>query len=82
MAETEGEARTFASVTFLKTANSFFVNDAFLLNEDWMGEEGQTFKYRLIIHLAKIFILRIFLAAVLRNASGLSFLSVELRLLC
>lgn len=81
-AETEGEAGTFAPVTLLKTAHSFFANDAFLLNEDWMGEEGQTFKCRLIIHLAEIFILRMFLATVLRNASGLSFLSVELRLLC
>lgn len=44
-----------------------------------MGEEGQTFTNRLIIHLAQILILRILLAAVCRNALGLYFLSLELK---
>ena len=38
-------------------------------------------KNRLIVHLAKILFLRILLATVLRNASGLSFLPLELSLL-
>ena len=46
-----------------------------------MGEEGQMLKNRLIVHLAKILFLRILLATVLRNASGLSFLPLELSLL-
>lgn len=64
----------------LKTVNFFFSHDAFLSTENRMGEEGHTFTNRLIIHWAKIFILRILLATVRRTASGLSFLSVELRL--
>lgn len=59
----------------------FFANDTFLWNENWLREEGQTFTNRLIIHLAKILILEILLATVCRNASGLSFLSLEVRLL-
>lgn len=46
-----------------------------------MGEEGQMLKNRLIIYLAKILFLRILLATVLRNASGLFFLSLVLSLL-
>lgn len=45
-----------------------------------MGEEGQMLKNMLIIHLAKILFLRVLLATVLRNALGLSFLSLELSL--
>lgn len=46
-----------------------------------MGEEGQTFTDRLIIHLAKILILRIALATVRGTASGPPFLSLGLGLL-